>query len=66
MSTQHPHTDAQSDRPTPPTTPTDPIVVETTQPTTEHAPRTFSYQNRAQLENLIDEFNTAFANASST
>ncbi|APX95390.1 hypothetical protein [Natronorubrum daqingense] len=63
MSTQHPHTDAQPDRPT--QTP-EPMAVATTQLTTEHAPRTFSYQNRAQLENLIDEFNAAFANGSST
>ena len=63
MSTQHPPTDAQPDQPTPTT---NAIAVTPTRPTTDRAPRTFSYQNRAQLENLIDEFNAAFADGSST
>ena len=28
---------------------------------TDRAPRMFSYQNRARLENLVDEWNAAFA-----
>ncbi|SDJ39198.1 hypothetical protein [Natronorubrum texcoconense] len=67
MSTQHlqTQTERQPDRTTTRATP-----AETTTPTTDprtatdRAPQTFSNQNRARLENLIDEFNTAFAGGS--
>ena len=69
MSTQHlqTRTERQHDRPTNRTRAT---PAETTTPTTDprtatdRAPQTFSNQNRARLENLIDEFNTAFAGGS--
>ncbi|WP_226004531.1 hypothetical protein [Natrinema salinisoli] len=43
---------------TPPSTP----VTEDPRTATDRAPRTFSHRNGARLENLIDEWNAAFAN----
>lgn len=66
MSTRHPKTQPESD-PQPNRTPTRtrPTTPETDPRTvTDRAPRTFSQGNTARLENLIDEFNAAFAGAS--
>ncbi|MDF9744960.1 hypothetical protein [Natrinema salsiterrestre] len=43
---------------TPPSAP----VTEDPRTATDRAPRTFSHRNSARLENLIDEWNAAFAN----
>ncbi|SDC33830.1 hypothetical protein [Natrinema hispanicum] len=46
-------------RATPASTTTTPL--EDPRTATDRAPRMFSYQNRARLENLVDEWNAAFA-----
>jgi len=46
-------------RATPASTNTTPL--EDPRTATDRAPRMFSYQNRARLENLVDEWNAAFA-----
>ncbi|SEW17357.1 hypothetical protein [Natrinema salifodinae] len=49
----------------PRTTPTSASTAPTdSQSATGRAPRTFSHRNQARLENLMDEWNAAFANAS--
>ncbi|WP_254521444.1 hypothetical protein [Natrinema caseinilyticum] len=40
-------------------------VAEDTRTATDRAPQTFSHRNRARLENLIDEWNAAFATGNS-
>ncbi|QLG49354.1 hypothetical protein [Natrinema halophilum] len=71
MSTQHltrpePDTDPESTlnrtttRPAPSST-----VTEDPRTATDLAPRTFPSQNRARLENLIDEWNAGFASGTS-
>ncbi|WP_254531902.1 hypothetical protein [Natrinema gelatinilyticum] len=65
MSTQH----LSRPEPTPnrtrtQTTPSS-TVTEDLRPATERAPQTFSHQDRSRLENLIDEWNAAFATGTS-
>ena len=67
MSTQHlqTKTDRQPERTTTRATPAETTTLATDPRTgTDRAPQTFSNGNRARLENLIDEFNAAFANGS--
>ncbi|SIS04561.1 hypothetical protein [Natronorubrum thiooxidans] len=69
MSTQHLQTRTEPE-PQPTnrtrTTPADTTAVtEDPRTATDMAPRTFSHRNTARLENLMDEWNTAFANAGS-
>ncbi|WP_254762264.1 hypothetical protein [Natrinema marinum] len=62
MSTQHltrPDAELTPDR----TQTTSQRTVPEPRTATARAPRTFSHRNDARLENLIDEWNTAFANA---
>ncbi|QFU82688.1 hypothetical protein [Natronorubrum aibiense] len=67
MSTQHLQTQTESEsystQTTTPTPADTTAVTEDTRTATDKAPRTFSHRNTARLENLIDEWNTAFANA---
>ena len=68
MSTQHLQTQTEPEsypNQTPThTTPADATaVINDPRTATDMAPRTFSHRNTTRLENLIDEWNTAFANA---
>ncbi|MDS0476737.1 hypothetical protein [Natrinema sp. 1APR25-10V2] len=64
MSTQHltrPDAEPTTDRTRTQTAPQRAVADPRT--ATDRAPRTFSHRNTARLENLVDEWNTAFANA---
>ncbi|PCR90370.1 hypothetical protein [Natrinema ejinorense] len=57
-------TDAEptTDRTTTRTRPRSSAVTEDPRTATDQAPQTFSHRNTGRLENLIDEWNAAFAN----
>ncbi|WP_408957059.1 hypothetical protein [Natrinema sp. 74] len=64
MSTQRlPRPDAEPTTDRTRTQPAPQRAVAEPRPATDRAPRTFSHRNEARLQNLIDEWNTAFADA---
>ncbi|WP_121741563.1 hypothetical protein [Natronorubrum halophilum] len=62
MSTPHFQTATES-HPNRPTRTTAPEISTDPRTATDRAPRTFAHRDTARLENLIDEFNAAFADS---